>query len=129
MMEQLGADMNNQTNDHDEEVCAWETGALGASAEHVKVASPAHHAAVDEALGLQMISIRLPKDLIEDLKFIASREHLGYQPLIRRVLLRFAAHEFKNIATEQLMRPGTAVRVSAASDDVEVQPEPRRVHG
>ncbi|HQW80882.1 MAG: hypothetical protein IPF83_14090 [Rhodanobacteraceae bacterium] len=63
---------------------------------------------VDDALAMQLISIRFPRSLIDDLKFIAQRESLGgYQPLIRRVMMRFAASEFRAIAREKPdgMRP------------------------
>lgn len=86
-----------------EPACAWESGELGNSAEHAVPASREHGAAVDEALGLQMISIRLPKALISDLKLIADKEGLGYQPLIRRVLMRFAEAEFRNMAHQKLL--------------------------
>ncbi|TWG93563.1 hypothetical protein L599_001200000230 [Luteimonas sp. J16] len=52
-------------------------------------------------MGLQMISIRLPKALIDDLKYFAEREGLGYQPLIRRILVRWASHEYKLVAQER----------------------------
>ncbi len=50
-------------------------------------------ALVDKALGLQMISIRLPVRLIEQLKVIAMHRGIGYQPLMRDVLGRFARGE------------------------------------
>lgn len=62
-----------------------------------------HQAALDDSLAMQLISVRLTRALIEDLKFIANREGLGYQPLMRRVLLRFTAAEFKSIAHEKLL--------------------------
>lgn len=55
--------------------------------------------AVDEAAGLEMISIRLDKSLIEDLKLMASRKGIGYQPLIRKILDRFVYKE-----TEEFLR-------------------------
>jgi len=86
---------------------AWDEGKLGLSEEHAVAESASLDASVDEALRLQMISIRLQKDLIDDLKLIASREGLGYQPLIRRVLQRFVAAEFRSMAREDssLMPP------------------------
>lgn len=94
-----------------EAACLWESGELGNSEEHVVVLGSDHTREVDEALAMQMISIRLPKDLIEGMKFIANREGLGYQPLIRRVLQRFSEAEFKSIAAEMLARdkPTTAI--------------------
>lgn len=67
----------------------WEKRELGASAEHVRVSPPETNKAVDDALGLQLISIRLQADLIDELKQIAREEGLGYQPLIRNVLTRY----------------------------------------
>lgn len=80
----------------------WDTGELGSSAEHAVAAPEGLDVEIDEALGLQPISIRLPKRLIEDLKLIARKEGLGYQPLVRRVLLRFAEAEFRSMAHERL---------------------------
>lgn len=67
----------------------WEKRELGASAEHVRASAPETNKAVDDALGLQLISIRLQADLIDELKRIAVEEGLGYQPLIRNVLTRY----------------------------------------
>ena len=60
-----------------------------------------HQVEIDEALDLHLISIRLPKSLINNLKFIAKREGLGYQPLIRRLLVRFVNAEMRAIAMDQ----------------------------
>lgn len=46
-----------------------------------------------ENSNLQLISIRLPKDLIDDLKLIAKAQGMGYQALTREVLKRFVAAE------------------------------------
>jgi len=73
---------------------AWDEGLLGASEEHAAVAN-ANEPQIDEALDLQMISIRLQKSLIEDFKYIAALHGLGYQPLMRQVLTRFADAEKK----------------------------------
>lgn len=54
-------------------------------------------AAIDDALGLQMISIRLQKSLLTNLKAIAEHHGVGYQPLIRDLLNRFARSEMHNI--------------------------------
>jgi len=75
---------------------AWEDRLLGASEKHVK-AIEANEAEIDEALELQMISIRLQKSLIEDFKNIAALHGLGYQPLMRQVLARFAEAEKKHL--------------------------------
>lgn len=52
---------------------------------------------------MQMISIRLPKDLITDLKEIGSAQKLGYQALMREVLKRFVDAE-KKVMYRELMK-------------------------
>lgn len=68
----------------------WESRELGTSEEHVRK-STVDAAAVDEALGLKPISIRMQKGMIDDLKAIAALHGVGYQPLIRQILARFIA--------------------------------------
>ncbi len=75
---------------------AWDSRALGAD-EAFAVASQMDEDALDEALELQPISIRLHKSLIEDFKLIAKLNGLGYQTLMRQVLKRFADSEKKQI--------------------------------
>jgi hypothetical protein len=74
---------------------AWDEGRLGTDPAHVRVAPPEVSRAVDDALGMQAISIRLDKDLIETFKTIAKIHGMGYQPLMREVLKRFADAEVK----------------------------------
>ncbi|MBV6304423.1 BrnA antitoxin family protein [Candidimonas humi] len=81
-------------------VDAWETGALGNSQEHAKLASPDIQREVEDTLAMQLISIRLPKSVIEDFKAIASLEGIGYQPLMRAALMRFAQGESRRIMHE-----------------------------
>lgn len=78
----------------------WETGQLGLDKKCAVAAPESVETEVDNALAMQLISIRLPKDLIEDLKLIAKKEGLGYQPLIRRLLVRFATAEMRNMALQ-----------------------------
>lgn len=80
---------------------AWEDGLLG---NDDKFASPlpdeeaaSDIAQINESLGLQPISIRLEKSLIEDFKTIATINGLGYQTLMRQALKRFATCEMKRI--------------------------------
>lgn len=77
---------------------AWESGALGRDAAHAKRAPKELEQAVDDALGMQAISIRLDKELINDFKRIAKHHDMGYQPLMREALKRFAESEWKRIA-------------------------------
>jgi predicted DNA binding CopG/RHH family protein len=79
----------------------WENRELGASEEFVRVAV-AESEKLDERLGLQLISIRLPKTLIADLKVIAGYHEMGYQPMIRELLKRFADAEKKRLLIEDL---------------------------
>jgi len=79
---------------------AWESGELGRDERYVRV-SDVKPGDLDDALSLQMISIRLQKELLEDLKFLARYHGMGYQPLMKQALRRFADAEMKRIAKEQ----------------------------
>jgi predicted DNA binding CopG/RHH family protein len=74
---------------------AWDEGLLGREEKFAQVADHIDIAALDAALDMQMISIRLPKSLIDDFKSIAQLHGLGYQPLMRQALHRFADGEKK----------------------------------
>lgn len=78
-------------------VDAWENRELGADPRFVKAVSLDEVTKIDEDLGLQMISIRLDKSLIESYKTIANFHGIGYQPLMRDALKRFAYHELRSI--------------------------------
>lgn len=67
----------------------WESGQLGASEEHVKPVSPERTKEIQDALGLQPVTVRLQKELVEQLKVMAKKEGLGYQPFIRHILTRY----------------------------------------
>ena len=78
---------------------AWESGKLGRDgkfAESVEI----DEGTVDEALELQMISIRLQKSLIDDFKLIGKINGIGYQTLMRQILKRFADSEIKRLLRE-----------------------------
>ncbi|WP_186128956.1 hypothetical protein [Burkholderia gladioli] len=87
---------------------AWDEGALGRSEEFVAVCTTVDEAELDAGLELQQISIRLQKSLIEDFKMIAALHGLGYQPLMRQILTRFADSEKKmllrDFAREQVAK-------------------------
>lgn len=74
---------------------AWESGELGESEEHVRVADESLSQSIDDSLGLQAISIRLPKSTIEAYKNLASIYNVGYQPLMRDAIVRWAESEMK----------------------------------
>jgi predicted DNA binding CopG/RHH family protein len=65
----------------------WESGKLGADATHAKPTSTEDEREMDEAMGLQVVSVRLPKQLIAQLKLLAGDKGLGYQPYLRMVLM------------------------------------------
>jgi hypothetical protein len=79
---------------------AWEDRLLGADEAFVKVAENVNQVAIDESLGLKMISIRLEQSLIEDFKAIATINNMGYQTLMRQALKRFAESEKKLISID-----------------------------
>ena len=76
----------NHSREDDTEL--WETRKLGASAKHAKRISKEEDKAIDDSLGLQVITMRLQKKLVEQLKLLAKQEGLGYQPYIRQLLTR-----------------------------------------
>lgn len=81
---------------------AWDLRTLGASDAHVAVADASHAQALDKALELQSISIRLPKQLIEQYKLIAHFHGVGYQPLMRDILTRFVPNALQEIMQAQM---------------------------
>ena len=80
---------------------AWESRAIGAEEEFVVAVDESHEHALDEALGMQAISIRLPKQLISQYKLIAHFHGVGYQPLMRDVLGRFVPNALAEILQEE----------------------------
>lgn len=82
------------------EIEQWEDGDLGASADSVRVSTNTE--SLDDALEMQLISIRLQKKLIADLKRVAGHYGLGYQPMIRDLLTRFANAELKMMLNAEL---------------------------
>lgn len=102
---------------------AWDSGDLGRSAEHAQVVGKAVADAIDSSLGLKSISLRLQESLIEDLKTIAKVNGMGYQPLIRTVLTRFAELELRQIAKHQA-EVAAAKRVALESGKAEEEVTP-----
>lgn len=76
---------------------AWDERKLGAEEEHVARADKSHEDALEEALEMQSISIRLPKQLIRQYKIIAAHHGVGYQPLMRDVLARFVPNALREV--------------------------------
>jgi predicted DNA binding CopG/RHH family protein len=99
---------------------AWENRRLGADEAYAVAAEPTD-AAIDSALDLQPISIRLHKSLIEDFKIIASMNGLGYQTLMRQVLRRFADCEKKKLLLDLANEFAKKGEASAEQCDVGVR--------
>lgn len=78
---------------------AWESGQLGADEKYARRVHPEMEAQIDETLGMQMISIRLDKNLIDSFKMLGTFHGVGYQPLMRDALKRFAEYEMKAIVS------------------------------
>lgn len=87
---------------------------VGTSDAYVAVAPAELSVALDDALDLQPISIRLQRDLLDNLKALAKLNGLGYQPLIRQVLTRWVDCELKHMLRE---------RAAAAQPQPEVEGE------
>ena len=92
----------------------WNSGALGRSDEHVVVAPADVEAALDDALCLQPISVRLQQSLINDLKLIARYHGIGYQPLMRNALNRFARFELREMAETMQKVESARARIQKA---------------
>lgn len=90
----------------DEDAERWDNKELGASAEHAHRASEEQERALDEATGLQLLSIRMPKVLIEQVKQLAKLEGIGYQPYMRKVMTQHVRENEHKL--EQLMTPADA---------------------
>ncbi len=74
-----------------EDTHLWESGELGDDPKHAMI-SKRGAAVYDAALGLQLMSIRLPKDLIEEFKTLGQFVGRGYQPLMRDALRFYIEH-------------------------------------
>jgi uncharacterized protein (DUF4415 family) len=101
---------------------AWESGELGRDPEFAVRAPQELEKQVDDALGMQAISIRLEKELIESFKLIAKVEGMGYQPLMREALRRFAQSEFKRIAIKSMNE-----QIQAQKENPDSPPEAKKV--
>lgn len=102
---------------------AWENRTLGADEAYAVKADHSHEVALDEALGMQSISIRLPKQLIENYKLIAHFHGIGYQPLMRDVLHRWVPSALREVLDGMQER---AENASANATLVNVVEEPQR---
>ncbi len=98
---------------------AWESGTLGKSDAHVRKTPQEMAAQIDEALGLQAISIRLPKATIEVYKNLAKMHGVGYQPLMRDAICRWADTELKMLLAGAVESQRTRVTKRTAKDHAE----------
>lgn len=80
-----------------DDIDKWESGELGADEAHVQsVGMPLKLKKLlnkSQDKKMQLVSIRLPIELIDDLKEIGKIEGIGYQSLAREVLTRFVEAE------------------------------------
>jgi hypothetical protein len=76
---------------------AWESGALGVNPDTVRIAGQEHEEALDAALGMKSISIRMPAGLVEMYKLIARHHGVGYQPLMRDILSRWVKSGLREV--------------------------------
>ena len=103
----------------------WEKGLLGRDPRYAKPAPHGFECLVDGASGMQAISIRLDRDLIETFKQIARIHNIGYQPLMREALRRFADAEIKAIlsavanASDKSVQQGGKHTVEIKLDDLQ----------
>jgi len=78
----------------------WESGQLGASIEHaVPVAEEEAKiidAMIDDALSLRSVTIRLQKGLVKEFEQFAKQDGIGYQPLMRMILTKYATDRKTN---------------------------------
>lgn len=105
---------------------AWLSGELGRDEQYVAAAPDDMEATINEQLELQPISIRLEKSLIEDFKLIAEMHGLGYQPLMRQSLRRFADCEKKRILREAAAEMAERKRVEALAKEEDPIEEPQQ---
>lgn len=87
---------------------AWDTGELGRSAEHATATSADMQAAMEASLGMQSISIRLPKQLIDAYKLIGAHHGIGYQPLMRDILQRFVPAGMREVLAHHAAKANEA---------------------
>ncbi|UXI00444.1 BrnA antitoxin family protein [Photobacterium sp. TY1-4] len=107
--------MSTKPKKIDSTIEAWESGQLGRDEKFVEKVT-IEPSLVDDSLELQMISIRLQKGLLDDLKNIAQIRGIGYQPLIKQILKRFADSEMKMILKEMAAEEARKEAEAAGSE-------------
>jgi len=106
---------------------AWEERTLGADEAYVKVDDSATEVEIDEASGTQLVSIRMQKAMIEDLKLIgAINGGLGYQTLMKQILQRFIDSEKKKIWNDVMAEKMKEIKASASDGCEKPKHKPQR---
>ena len=100
---------------------AWDSGELGNDPKFAQVFKGDVQPGLDEAMAMQPISIRLPKSLIDSFKLLGQVHGLGYQPLMRRALTRFAEGEMKRVVNDFVAEQRRAA--AAREDDEDTPPK------
>lgn len=95
---------------------------VGIEEQYIAVAPESITTGIDDSLGLHPISIRLQKDLLDNLKELAKLNGLGYQPLIRQVLTRWVDCELKAM----LRAKASEVKAAQAAAQEAAPDEPQR---
>jgi len=95
---------------------AWDSGKLGRDADYVTVSGRVDEKRIDESVGLVPVSIRLQKSLVNDFKMIAELNGIGYQPLMRQILTRFAESEKKKIIRDMVTKKGLGLDIDYDPD-------------
>jgi len=93
----------------------WESGKLGLDHNTAELAPPLE-GALDDGVGLKAISIRLEKQLIDDFKALAQINGIGYQPLMRQALARFAEGEKKRYRNSVIAERERAMKEDEAAE-------------
>ncbi|KXJ39345.1 MAG: hypothetical protein AXA67_02105 [Methylothermaceae bacteria B42] len=83
---------------------AWEARKLGADEAFVeKVSNEDIQEQIDRAAGTKLFSIRMEQQMIDALKYLASKNNgIGYQTLIKQILARFIEAEMKSMWNEAI---------------------------
>lgn len=105
---------------------AWDEKKLGSDERFVSVASDEIAQQILESAGTQLISIRMQKSLIEDLKLISSLNELGYQTLMKQILQRFVECEKKQLFRELVSEKLGEKLHQQLPDDAQCRPTSKR---
>ncbi|UZV74208.1 CopG family antitoxin [Pasteurella multocida] len=79
----------------------WESDELGYSKETARISNFSVED-LQKSIQLQSISLRIQKDVLEDLKYIAKSYGIGYQPLMKQILKRFVDAEKQLLLREEV---------------------------